>query len=70
MGAASPEDIHLVFERLGFVSERRELFILRLHVQQLFFDLFTADPVVVFGRLQPAEQLPTMIICVTSAVAR
>lgn len=60
--AASPEDIHLVFERLGFVSERREFFILWLHIQQLFLELLTADSIVILWCFQPAEQQMTVKI--------
>lgn len=57
-----PEDIHLIFERLGFICKWRELFILRLHIQEFFFKLFTTDPVVIFWCFQPKEDLATLII--------
>ncbi len=50
-----PEDIHLILERLGFISQWRKLFILWLYIQELFFKLFATDPVVVFCCLQPGK---------------
>lgn len=53
---ALPEDIHLILERLGFISKWCQLFILCFHIQEFFFKLFTTDPVVIFCSLQPTEK--------------
>lgn len=58
---ALPQDIHLVLQRLSFISQRRELFVLRLHIQEFFFKLFAADPVVIFCCLQPEEEFASII---------
>ena len=48
-----PKNIHLILERLGFISQWHQLFILWLYIQQFFVELLTPDPVVVFRCLQP-----------------
>lgn len=48
-----PEDVHLILERLGFISQSCELFILGFHIHKFFFKFLTTNPVVVFCCLQP-----------------
>lgn len=50
-----PEDIHLILERLCFISQSCELFVLGFHVHKFFFKLLTTNPVVVLCCLQPTE---------------
>lgn len=54
-----PQNVQLVFESSGFLSQAGQLVVPVLDLDQLLLQILTVDPVVILGSLQPKERKVT-----------